>query len=75
MEFNPEDVRKKDCIKLASNIEEYLRVLREVMYIPEELRGKEEHIHQAIKTCEKLIKKLYKGDTSVFKEWDDGTND
>lgn len=70
--FDPENISKKDCHKLADHLEEYLELLQDIMIIPKELKKKdEEKINAAIQTTKKLIKKLRKGDRSVFKDPDE----
>ena len=70
--FDPDDITLEDMKKLADNIEEYLDVFREVMIIPEEIRKKDDgKVEKAIEVIKKLIKKLRKGDKSVFKDSDE----
>lgn len=67
--FDPENVSKEDMSKLADHIEEYIDQLENMMIIPEELidqYGKQ--IEEGIARCRKLIKKLRKGDKSIFKD-------
>ena len=72
--FDPKNINEKHMKLLALNIEEYLEVLKEIMIIPEEIFDKEgENIKNAMKTTEKLIRKLKNGDISVFKDEDDMT--
>lgn len=69
--FDSDNVTKKDMIKLADHIEEYISELESMMIIPEEIYDEyAERIDSGIKRCKKLIKKLRKGDKSVFKEMD-----
>lgn len=57
--------------KLSNHIREYLELFNEVMII-DGLTGKETRsINKAIETTTKLIKKLKKGDRSVFRDPDD----
>lgn len=70
--FDPEDITKEDMNKVADHIEGFLLVLKEIIYIPEELldeHGKK--IEKGISRTEKLIKKLRKGDRSIFKDQED----
>lgn len=70
--FDPDNICKKDMETLAGHIEEYLNTLKEVMIIPRDMI--EEHgkrIKRAIEVTAKLIKKLRKGDKSVFKDMDE----
>ena len=70
--FDPENITKSDMNKLADHIEEYIDMLEEVMIIPSDM--KEEHgkrIEKALEVSKKLIKKLRKGDSSVFKDAED----
>lgn len=70
--FDPHDIRQSDMNKLAEAIEEYLQVLNEVMVIPDEIKEDcEEQIKEGKKRTEKLIRKLRKGDISVFKDEDE----
>lgn len=70
--FDPNNVDKKEMIKLADHIEEYLDLFKEVMIIPDEIyREHGDKIKESIKRTEQLIKKLRKGDRSVFKDLDD----
>lgn len=67
--FDPNIVSKEDMIKLAEHIENYINELEKVMIIPEEMMDQyEDQISKGIKLSKKLIKKLKKGDKSVFKE-------
>lgn len=71
-EFNPSNVTKEDMKKLANHIEEYIDHLESVMIIPDELieeYGKQ--IKEGLARTRKLIKKLKKGDKSVFKDIDE----
>ena len=70
-EFDPRHIRQSDMNKLADAIEEYLNVFRRVIIIPDDLKKDEEKIKEGIRRTEKLIKKLRKGDTSVFKDEDE----
>lgn len=70
--FDPENIRKEDMAKLAEIIEEYIDQLESVMIIPEDVMRKHgDKIKEAIKRCKKLVKKLKKGDRSVFKDPDE----
>ena len=71
-QFDPRNIKQSDMNKLADAIEEYLLVLEKVIIIPEDVKKDcEENIKEGIKRTEKLIKKLRKGDTSVFKDEDE----
>lgn len=70
--FDPENISKSDMNKLAEHIEEYMDTLKEVMIIPQEMmddHGK--RINKALEVSEKLVRKLRKGDSSVFKDMED----
>ena len=70
--FDPENISKSDMNKLADHIEEYMDTLKEVMIIPQDMmddHGK--RINKALEVSEKLVKKLRKGDSSVFKDMED----
>ena len=74
--FDPDvDISNKDMRLLAHNIEEYLDLLTEVMVIPDDIKDKYgKDIKEGIKITKDLIKKLRKGDRSVFKskeDWED----
>ena len=70
--FDPDNIKKEDMELLADHIEEYLNLFREVMVIPDELYEKyKDRIKESIKRTEQLIKKLRKGDKSVFKDEDE----
>lgn len=75
MEVDPENIRQSDMDRLADAIETYLHELESVMIIPEELL--EDHgdeMKRSISLTKKLIKKLRKGDRSVFKDSEDWNN-
>ena len=75
MEVDPENIRQSDMDRLADAIETYLHELESVMIIPEDLledRGDE--MKRSISLTKKLIKKLRKGDRSVFKDPEDWNN-
>ena len=64
-------ISKGDMIRLAEHIEDYLEIFMEVFIIPDQLLNREDEIYDSIKTVKKLIKKLRKGDTSVFDDEED----
>ena len=72
--FDPYDIEQKDMDTLADIIERYLDQLEEVMIIPKELEDQYGNgIRKSIEVSRKLIRKLRKGDVSVFKdpeEWE-----
>ena len=75
MEVDPENIRQSDMDRLADAIETYLHELESVMIIPEDLL--EDHgdeMKRSISLTKKLIKKLRKGDCSVFKDPEDWNN-
>lgn len=75
MEVDPENIRQSDMDRLADAIETYLHELESVMIIPEDLL--EDHgdeMKRSISLTKKLIKKLRKGDRSVFKDPEDWNN-
>ena len=56
---------------LADHIEAYIDELESTMIIPNDIAAEhEDQIKEALKRCRTLIKKLRKGDTSVFKDQD-----
>ena len=71
MAKNDIKMSKDEMITLAKHIEDYLEVFLEVFIIPDSLRDQEDIIYESIQTVKKLIKKLQKGDTSVFGDLDD----
>lgn len=74
-EFNPDNIRQTDMDRLADAIESYISELESVMVIPEDLlEDRGEKIECGIKEIKKLIKKLRKGDRSVFKDASDWNN-
>lgn len=71
-DFDPNDIRQEQMEFLADHIEEYLELLEEVMIIPDEIMDDHgDEIEEGIKRTKKLIKKLRKGDRSVFKDEDE----
>lgn len=71
--FDPDDITRGDMEKIAFHIEEYLDLLESVMIIPEEImKDHGDKIRRGIEVSRKLVKKLKKGDRSVFldeEEW------
>lgn len=68
-EFDINNIKKSDMKKLADTIEEYLINLQSVMVIPQEILEEDrKRLKNGIKNTEILIKKLRKGDISVFKD-------
>lgn len=67
--FDPNDISKDDMNKLADAIEEYKDSLMSVMVIPEEIVQEcEDKLKEGLRRTDRLIKKLRKGDRSVFKD-------
>lgn len=67
--FDPSDISKDDMNKLADAIEEYKDSLMSVMVIPEEIVQEcEDKLKEGLRRTDRLIKKLRKGDRSVFKD-------
>lgn len=74
--FDPENVKQSDMNKLADALEEYKDSLMTVMVIPDEIVKKDrKRLKNGFEVTEKLIKKLRKGDKSVFKEIDENNYD
>lgn len=70
--FDPNDITKADMNKLADVFENYLDELLRVMIIPKDILDDcKKDIDEATKRVRKLIKKLRKGDRSVFKDEDE----
>ena len=70
--FDPDNVSVKDMKKLADNIEAYIDILQEIMIIPKEIIDDcKKDIDESLERTRKLIKKLRKGDRSVFKSADE----
>lgn len=70
--FDPDDVRQEDLDMLADHFEEYINMLNEMMIIPDEIMDSQrKQIKEGIEITKKLIKKLRKGDLSVFKDSDE----
>ena len=64
----PVDISKSSLKYLGEEIEQYLNLFLNVMIIPKHLKHNKKELDKAIKTVQKLIKKLKKGDRSVLKE-------
>lgn len=64
-----DNISQKDMDAIANAIEDYLEVFTDIMIIPKDID--KEEVHDAIRTCRKLVKKLKKGDKNVFKGYDD----
>jgi hypothetical protein len=71
--FDPNNITKEDMKLLAKHIESYVYELENTMIIPEEVISDKEakQFKEAIEMTKKFIKKLKKGDQSVFKDIDD----
>ena len=70
--FDPSNISKDDMKKVADSIDEYLDQFESVMVIPDDIMDEcKDEINTAIKTLHQLVKKLRKGDKSVFKDMDD----
>lgn len=67
-DISSDDISKVDMLNLADHIEKYLMLFEDIMIIPEEFKINEKDVQIAKKNVRKLIKKLRKGDKSVFKE-------
>lgn len=68
MNDNP-DLSKENMKLLAQSIENYINELMEVMIIPDNIQKEYGPvINASIHDAKKLIKKLKKGDTNVFKD-------
>lgn len=66
------EISKEDMKLLAKGIEGFIELLDEIIVIPKELVDKhEKSIKEAIEISKKGIKKLKKGDKSVFKDEED----
>lgn len=66
---NNSDLTLDNMKLLASSIENYINELMEVMIIPDNIQKEYGPvIDKSIKETKKLIKKLKKGDISVFKD-------
>ena len=71
-EFDPDNITKDHMNYLADHIETYIDELESTMIIPNDIAAEhEDQIKEALKRCRTLIKKLRKGDTSVFKDQDE----
>ena len=70
--FDPNNITKENMQYLADHIENHVNYFESIMIIPDEIRDEcEKHINEGIKRTKKLIKKLRKGDRSVFKDTDE----
>lgn len=69
--FDIDDVSQEDMNKLANIIEEYIDEFEEIMIFPENFLEKHKRdMEVALKRSKQLVKKLRKGDRSVFKKSD-----
>lgn len=71
-EFDPDNITKESMNHLADHIERYMDELQSTMIIPNDIAAEHEsQIKEAMKRSRALIKRLRKGDTSVFKDQDE----
>ncbi len=71
-EFDPRNITQAHMDKLATCFRTYLDFLEECVVIQDNApKGTEEAVQEGIKRVQKLIKRLEKGDRSVFKDEDD----
>lgn len=69
--FDPSNIKQSDMNLLADSLENYVNNLQSVMIIPDKISKKDQDkIKNGLMITKKLIKKLRKGDTSVFREID-----
>ena len=61
------NITEQDMRELGNAIDDYLELFEEIMIIPEELKKNKKEINEALELSKKLVKKLKKGDRSVFK--------
>lgn len=64
------NITEQDMHELGNAIDDYLELFEEIMIIPEELKKNKKEINEALELSKKLVKKLKKGDRSVFKDCD-----
>lgn len=64
--LDPKNISKEDMKNFANHIEEYCKQMKAIMIIPKELSEYEKDFNEGFKRAEELIKKLRKGDKSVF---------
>jgi D-mannonate dehydratase len=64
-------IKRSEMSELANHIETYLEVLEDVFIIPDHIKSSKKKMDQSIEITKKLIRKLRKGDISVFKDPDD----
>ena len=64
------NITDKDMKELGKAIEDYIELFEEIMIIPKELKKDKKEINEALELSKKLVKKLKKGDRSVFKDCD-----
>lgn len=70
--FDPDNITKESMKFLGEKFEEFIDELTAVMIIPDELSEKcHKEIKEGFKRSNELIKKLKKGDSSVFKDSDE----
>ena len=73
--YDPDSITKKDMDDFADGLERYLHVFQEIMIIPDEIKKDVgDEMEESIKIVKQLIKKLRKGDRSVFKDADEWNN-
>lgn len=64
------NISDEDMNELGNAIEDYIELFEEIMIIPKELKKNKKEINEALEISKKLVKKLKKGDRSVFKDCD-----
>lgn len=68
-DFDPRNIKDADMLKLAETLTTFLEFFDECVVIQDDLKDKYgDDINEGLERVRKLIKKLKKGDLSVFKD-------
>ena len=68
-EFDPRNIDEGDMLQLAEALSNFVEFFDECVIVPDEIRDKyDDDIKDGLNKVRKLIKKLKKGDKSVFKD-------
>ena len=65
---SPDEISKKDMRRFGDQLEAWLNFSKKYVIIPDELQHEKYKIDIAVKKVKKLIKKLRKGDKSIFRD-------
>lgn len=68
-DFDPKNIREGDMLQLAEALSNFVEFFDECVIVPDEIQDKyDDDIKDGLDRVRKLIKKLKKGDRSVFKD-------